>query len=123
MTKSIILCSILFSLLTACGLDSNYAPVSSAWQLRPTKANIHIVRADETLYAIAWYYDQDYQYLAKINHLTEPYTIYAGQKIIITPEQTTAKANTTKKIHPAGRKSLIKSSNTMTKQDNNINNS
>jgi lipoprotein NlpD len=44
-------------------------------------ASQHIVHRYDTLYAIAFRYDQDYQTLALINHLRPPYTLYVGQTI------------------------------------------
>lgn len=47
----------------------------TSWQ----KAKTHTVTQSETLYGIAWLYGLDYQELAKLNALEEPYTIQAGQ--------------------------------------------
>ncbi len=38
-----------------------------------------MVRRGETLYSIAFRYDQDYRRLAAMNHLQPPYTVYVGQ--------------------------------------------
>ncbi len=45
----------------------------------------HIVVAGETLYSIAWLYDQDYQQLAAWNRLAPPYRIYVGQRLRVSP--------------------------------------
>ena len=47
---------------------------------RPVAA-VHIVRAGETLYAIAWRYGLDYRTVARWNQIDSPYTIFPGQSI------------------------------------------
>jgi lipoprotein NlpD len=49
-------------------------------------ASDYIVQKYDTLYAIAFRYDQDYQTLARINHLRPPYTLYVGQWIRLKPD-------------------------------------
>lgn len=67
-------------LLTACGINSNYAPVVELkWQPRNPNQATHRVQRGETLYAIAFRYDQDYRQLAAINHLHRPYALRVGQ--------------------------------------------
>jgi lipoprotein NlpD len=41
----------------------------------------HTVQQGETLYGIAWLYGKDYQEIATINRLIEPYQINTGQKL------------------------------------------
>ncbi len=43
--------------------------------------NFHVVQSNETLYGIAWLYGKDYQELAQLNNLTEPYHIQIGQRL------------------------------------------
>ncbi|KTD36768.1 hypothetical protein Lnau_1752 [Legionella nautarum] len=67
-------------LLTACGTNSNFAPVVELkWQPHNPNQATHVVRRGETLYAIAFRYDQDYRQLAAINHLHRPYALRVGQ--------------------------------------------
>ena len=52
----------------------------------------HRVNAGETLYAIAWVYDLDYQLLAQVNDLYPPYTIYEGQLLSVDVHGVTLRA-------------------------------
>lgn len=54
------------------GVDSNRAPVTRG---------VHVVRAEETLYSIAWRYGWDFKVLATANNIRAPYTIFPGQAI------------------------------------------
>lgn len=44
-----------------------------------------MVLPGETLYAVAFRYDQDYRSLAQLNHLSPPYTLFVGQKLSVQP--------------------------------------
>lgn len=58
---------------------------------------IHEVQANETLYGIAWLHGKDYQELATLNGLTEPYQIRIGQKLNLSTKvikQPSVKADT-----------------------------
>jgi len=46
---------------------------------------IHRVRKGETLYSIAWEYGLDWRKLAHWNHLSDPSTIYPGERIRLSP--------------------------------------
>ena len=77
---------VLFYLLTAC--SSRYQSPVSEIQDSPrfiTTDRTHRVNEGETLYAIALIYDLDFNYLASINALTEPYRIYSGQILSVDP--------------------------------------
>lgn len=73
--------------LVACGPRSDLAPVTElSWQPSHTAAAVyHRVRPGETLYAVAFRYDQDYQQLAHYNHLRYPYAIRVGQRLRLVP--------------------------------------
>lgn len=43
----------------------------------------HVVASGETLYAIAWRYGLDYQRIAEWNHISPPYVIHAGQRLLL----------------------------------------
>lgn len=80
--------------LTGCEADhSALAPVvegpwrSSASAYATPKR--YIVRPGDTLYSIAFRYDQDYRRLAAINHLSSPYVVKVGQAILMNPNYTT----------------------------------
>lgn len=69
-------------ILSACGQRVGLAPVvESNWRAANTHATRHVVERGETLYAIAFRYDQDYRRLAIANHLRSPYTLKVGQVI------------------------------------------
>ncbi len=60
----------------------------------PRSSNEHIVSKGETLYSIAWGVGQDFHTLAKWNEIHDPYTIYPGQVIKLTPPETKRKSDT-----------------------------
>ena len=51
-----------------------------------TTPAVHRVVAGESLYSIAYQYDLDYRQLAGLNGLQSPYTISAGQQLVLTAE-------------------------------------
>ncbi|GGI80589.1 peptidoglycan DD-metalloendopeptidase family protein [Legionella impletisoli] len=77
---------LLISLIAACSQREGLAPVSeSNWRAPRLHQTSHIVAPGETLYAIAFRYDQDYLRLAEINHLHSPYRLRVGQVIHLKP--------------------------------------
>lgn len=50
-----------------------------------TTPNQYRVRRGDTLYSIAFRYDQDYRRLAAINHMKKPYVVKVGQMIVLKP--------------------------------------
>jgi lipoprotein NlpD len=69
-------------LLVGCGGREDLAPVNELhWRSIEKNAAHHVVRKGETLYAIAFRYDQDYRQLAQINHLSSPYILRVGQVV------------------------------------------
>jgi len=62
----------------------------------------YVVKAGDTLIAIAWRYGWDYKRLAKLNNITPPYTIYVGQKLVF---KASNKAPATKKQQVAAKAS------------------
>lgn len=77
------LCVFLLALLLAgCGSRSDLAPVVELkWQPQNPNQTTHKVLRGETLYAVAFRYDQDYRQLAALNHLHSPYALRVGQII------------------------------------------
>lgn len=66
--------------LCSCGQREGLAPVIELkWQEINSHAKRHVVVRGETLYAIAFRYDQDYRQLAQINHLPSSYRLRVGQ--------------------------------------------
>lgn len=71
--------------LVACGQRTHLAPVMELqWQGSKTPS-FHVVRRGETLYAIAFHYDEDYRKLAALNHMAAPYTLRIGQRLRLLP--------------------------------------
>ncbi|MDP3704306.1 MAG: peptidoglycan DD-metalloendopeptidase family protein [Legionellaceae bacterium] len=74
--------------LSACADREVPAPVvESQWHAFNPNATRHVVMRGETLYAIAFRYDQDYRQLATSNRLRSPYTLSIGQVIYLQPMQ------------------------------------
>ena len=75
-------CCILLLLptLSGCSEREGLAPVVELnWKEVNSHARQHVVVHGETLYAVAFRYDQDYRQLAAVNHLQSPYTLRVGQ--------------------------------------------
>ncbi|CAM4442102.1 MAG: Murein hydrolase activator NlpD [Legionella sp.] len=72
------LCLFLVIALVGCG--SNLAPVTES-KSRPysRQQGTHIVQRGETLFAISFRYDTDYRSLARLNHISPPYSLRVGQ--------------------------------------------
>lgn len=68
-------------LLVGCGGTHYRAPVDDLGQPPSQKIDFHVVARGETLYSIAWRYDLDVRALARTNGISEPYTIYPGQRV------------------------------------------
>jgi lipoprotein NlpD len=82
------------SVLCSCGQREGLAPVVELnWRAANTNAKQHEVLRGETLYAIAFRYDQDYRNLAVINHLNSPYTLRVGQVVRFQPAAVSAKTS------------------------------
>ncbi len=86
MKGSCILVMLLF--LSSCMQRDGLAPVvESAWQSVNTKQQRHVVVRGETLYAIAFRYNQDYRQVASANRLRPPYTLRVGQVVRVQPKK------------------------------------
>ena len=72
-----------FLTLLIVGCVSQKAPVSSLEIPAIASFNTHIVQQGETLYSIAWRYDLDVAYLARINKIGTNSQIRVGQALII----------------------------------------
>ncbi len=76
----------LLLLLNGCAPREGLAPVVELkWKTMNDHAKQHVVVRGETLYAVAFRYDQDYLRLAAANHLRSPYTLHVGQVIRLQP--------------------------------------
>ncbi|MDP3560783.1 MAG: peptidoglycan DD-metalloendopeptidase family protein [Legionellaceae bacterium] len=72
--------------LTGCADRDTLAPVvESRWHAYNRNATQYVVHRGDTLYSIAFRYDQDYRQLAVANRLRSPYTLSIGQIIHLQP--------------------------------------
>ena len=92
---------VVVALLTAACQTPAPAPVVERAQPPTQKILRHFVARGETLYAIAWRYELDFQRLAAVNGLEPPYQLYPGQKLSLDMSQAPAKAQLQKKSTPA----------------------
>ncbi|OGT41138.1 MAG: hypothetical protein A3F13_07910 [Gammaproteobacteria bacterium RIFCSPHIGHO2_12_FULL_40_19] len=73
------------ALLNSCFDDSRpAAPVVNAWYQPNAASKFYVVRSDDTIYSIAFAFGLDYRELAAVNHLSPPYPITPGQRLIMT---------------------------------------
>ncbi len=68
--------------VTACERDGLAPVVELHWR---SHAKQYVVRRGDTLYSIAFRYDQDYRQLAYRNNIRAPYTLHVGQIIRLKP--------------------------------------
>ena len=72
---------VLFSVfLSGCG-NTGTVPVRDG--SNGVAPNYYRVKAGDTLYSISWRYHLDYKSVAAANNIKAPYTIYAGQNILL----------------------------------------
>jgi lipoprotein NlpD len=72
--------SLISLLVVSCAKDGHRAPVVEVKWTPPSKyQKQHRVTRGETLYAVAFRYDEDYRSLAALNRLRAPYTLHVGQ--------------------------------------------
>jgi lipoprotein NlpD len=89
MWKLVIL--MVLGLLVACDERATLAPVvEGSWRADNPSANFYRVRSGDTLYSIAFRYDQDYRRLAAMNALQSPYVVKVGQVIHLKSQYMTA---------------------------------
>jgi lipoprotein NlpD len=100
-SKIILLVALALS-LTSCANHKKPARVIDVWghaHKKPIdRRGMHAVKANETLYSIAWKYNWDYRDLARLNHISPPYKIMVGQWIKV------QHASKTKKLRPHAKK-------------------
>lgn len=75
------LMSLVLSVLVACGGNPR-APVED--RVAQSVQSVHTVKRGDTLYSIAFRYGLDYREVAAANGIGAPYTIYPGQRIMLT---------------------------------------
>lgn len=86
--------------LVACGSRDTLAPVvEPGFSIFNKNASKHIVKKGETLYSIAFKYDLDYLYLARINRINSPYNLAVGQVLILKAKYSNRKLYTRHVLH------------------------
>lgn len=69
-------------LTTGCLLQNKLAPIDVAWY-EQENAKYHTVQLGDTLHALAFRYAIDYRALISANHITPPYHLYQGQRLVV----------------------------------------
>lgn len=82
--------------ITAC--TTTEAPVVDGWKQNKSETSDYRVEAGDTVYSVAWAFAMDYRDIVKLNHLREPYTLHAGQRLRMLPGQRIS-SSTTKPTH------------------------
>ncbi len=79
----VLLLILLISCLFGCQGTGGYVPVADSGERVSSRSGqrVHVVRAGDTLYSIAWNYGLDYRDLARMNGITAPYTIFIKQRL------------------------------------------
>ena len=92
-------------LLSACEDRLGLAPVIDAMSATTEykAASKYLVRPHDTLYAIAFRFDQDYQTLASMNRLKPPYTLHVGQVLYLKPMRQPIQPRTMPPVYLASR--------------------
>jgi len=94
----------LVTVLSGCGSNLLPAPVES-WSSNRNKgqADTYQVKRGDTLFSIAFRHGMDYRSMARLNRIDEPYTIYVGQVLVVSPagaySGASANKNATNKNH------------------------
>lgn len=113
------------SFLSACSMNMFPAPVES-WTSADNQrqaAETYQVKRGDTLFSIAFRHGMDYRGLARLNRISEPYTIYVGQVLVVSGQTAGASASTkstlTNKNHSNSRSSVRQSNSTKVVAPNN----
>ena len=94
---------VLFSVfLSGCG-NTGTVPVRDG--SNGVAPNYYRVKAGDTLYSISWRYHLDYKSVAAANNIKAPYTIYAGQNILLRGKKSSEVDNGIKHQASAKKKS------------------
>jgi lipoprotein NlpD len=75
---------------------------------RGDQRDVYVVRAQDTVYSIAWRYGLDFRDLARWNHIGPDFRITVGQALILAPVATTAGAPLLKVPKPPPSSALPK---------------
>ena len=71
-------------MLTGCFDRPHPAPVVNAWHQSRASSSDYVAREGDTIYSVAWSFELDYRALASANHLSPPYHLTAGQRLVMT---------------------------------------
>ncbi|MDO6565797.1 peptidoglycan DD-metalloendopeptidase family protein [Alteromonas sp. 1_MG-2023] len=96
MSYRLFLTAVVLLLLQSCSGRSAPAPVvllnsQAVQESGGFISDTYKVQPGDTLFGIAWYTGNDYRDIAKYNSLSEPYRIYPGQELRISPPPTIVK--------------------------------
>jgi lipoprotein NlpD len=91
----------LISVLPACKSTQQLPPVEQLSQPPSIRLNYHTVSRGDSLYTIAWLYGVDFHELAQINHLSPPYALRNGQKIMLDNNSTGRTRAASRTVSPA----------------------
>lgn len=75
-----------------CALGLWWLLLSGCVDTRGDQRDVYVVRAQDTVYSIAWRYGLDFRDLARWNHIGPDFRITIGQTLILAPVATTADA-------------------------------
>jgi len=75
-------CLVLTAIIAGCG-SSYRAPPANPYG-SGSAGPVHVVQRGDTLYSIAFRYGLDYRKVAAANGIGPPYTIYPGQRLVVT---------------------------------------
>ncbi len=70
--------------VTGCFDTPHPAPVVNAWHQSRASSSDYVAREGDTIYSVAWSFGLDYRALAAANHLSRPYVLSAGQRLVMT---------------------------------------
>jgi lipoprotein NlpD len=74
--------------------------LSGCVDTRGDQRDVYVVRAQDTVYSIAWRYGLDFRDLARWNHIGPDFRITVGQTLILAPAAATAAATPLKNLRP-----------------------
>jgi lipoprotein NlpD len=77
-----------------CALGLWWLLLSGCADTRGDQRDVYLVRAQDTVYSIAWRYGLDFRDLARWNHIGPDFRITVGQTLILAPAATAATAAT-----------------------------
>lgn len=77
-------------ILAGCSDEETVAPVVNGWYQPQAASSFYIVRPTDTIYSIAFAFGLDYRALVEANHLSPPYVLRPGQRLVMTHQPPSA---------------------------------